>query len=157
MAPMPRLSSVMPRSLALLSFIALVGCSGFESRWRANLDAPASDEVAGCYAGTWESAPSGHTGDLRAVVEPVGEGRYHVWYYAVFSVPYVFFELDYEHDLDLAAEAGEDGLRFVGEADLGWLAGGLYEYRGRIVGDRFVSRYRAQEDHGVFQLDRVRP
>ena len=46
---------------------------------------------------------------------------------------------------------------FRGSAELGcWIAGGLYEYEGRIDGGDFTATYKSEDDRGVFKLKRVK-
>ena len=43
---------------------------------------------------------------------------------------------------------------FTGEADLGKLAGGVYQYGGTGTTNRIDINYRADKDHGTFKLER---
>ena len=52
--------------------------------------------------------------------------------------------------------ADGDVYRFSAEADLGWLAGGRYEYDGSVDGDNFRSTYKSKSDYGTFKMARVK-
>jgi hypothetical protein len=39
--------------------------------------------------------------------------------------------------------------------DLGWLAGGKYQFTGEASQDRFTVRYECSTDHGTFDMKRV--
>jgi hypothetical protein len=54
----------------------------------------------------------------------------------------------------MQAEKSDHVLRFEGEADLGWLAGGVYRYDGQATPASFFSTYKSKYDHGTFQMKR---
>ena len=45
-------------------------------------------------------------------------------------------------------------LTFHGQADLGTLAGGEYQYKGSVSNQVFRATYQARKDHGIFQMER---
>ena len=141
--------------LKLLPVLAVTiwisGCSTFESDWERGLAEPkdAAASLRGAWEGTWRSDANGHHGGLRAIVTEAAEGsiaRYHATYGCCFT---------FEYSVPLRVEVRHGTAIFRGEADLGWLAGGLYRYEGTVEGDRFSSTYRSEADHGVFTMRRV--
>jgi len=44
--------------------------------------------------------------------------------------------------------------QFQGDENLGWLAGGVYHYEGRVSPTNFHSTYRSKYDHGTFEMGR---
>ena len=54
----------------------------------------------------------------------------------------------------LTYEPGDE-IHFRGEADLGWLAGGVYSYEGNSLRDDFYSEYHSEYDHGIFEMQIV--
>ena len=47
-----------------------------------------------------------------------------------------------------------DVIRFNGQENLGWLAGGVYRYDGTTDGQAFDCTYQSKHDHGRFQMTR---
>ena len=142
-----------PAMLWCLLLLATVGCSSFDSTWDEHQGTEVqSDLLVGCWEGTWTSAVNQHTGSLRAVVKPLEENRYDIWYYSTYKLG--FLPLKFEYSMPVDATLDGDGLRFTGEADLGWLAGGVFHYDGECRDGRFTCDYRSESDHGVFEMTR---
>ena len=76
-------------------------------------------------------------------------------YQARFKASYLRF-LSYTTSVQLTATAEQGRVRFHGSENLGWLAGGQYEYRGEATSASFHSTYECPRDHGVFELSRPR-
>jgi hypothetical protein len=141
-----------PVVLVASSLMALSGCatSTFERDWKTAASyANAADDISGCWEGTWESHVNGHHGKLRAIVTRQGADTYYMQFKATFLgvVPFKFA---------LPVYVTENGGVYAlqGEADLGWLAGGVYTYSGEATPCDFVSSYCAKNDHGVFRMTR---
>ena len=133
------------------------GCSTFQHDWDGLVQNPGVETsvktgLAGQWEGTWLSDANGHGGGLRCIIAPDESGtliaRYHATYGGF---------LTFEYDMPMSVQKDGDTYRFAAEADLGWLAGGLYEYEGTVVGDEFNSTYRSKGDHGTFRMQRVGP
>jgi hypothetical protein len=123
----------------------------FERDWHAARRQPIPcDNLAGLWEGTWESQYNGHSGKLRAIITPCGNGQYHARYHATFAVI-----VPYSYDTTHSATHAGDVTYFGGEQDLGCLAGGLYRYNGQANGACFTATYRADKDYGVFRMHRV--
>ena len=48
------------------------------------------------------------------------------------------------------------GVTFNDSHDLGWLAGGKYQFTGEATQELFTVRYKCSTDHGTFEMKRVR-
>ena len=148
--------------LAFSGLALLLGCSGFEKRWKGAAQAPVEvNDITGRWQGHWVSDATGHTGGLRCIItrEGAGDGTGGAngggdAYRADFHATYArFLTFGYEMHLDVTRR-DETNTYFQGEADLGWLAGGVYRYEGRAGGDEFLINYRAKKDYGHFRLHR---
>lgn len=161
-AAMRRICPTRPAAMCILTLLvccAAGGCS-FDRRWR-NLSRDASatpqtssmglaDPLAGRWEGKWVSEQTGHSGQLRAIVDRVDANTYHIDYDAWF-----FGVLRYTHGMNVTAtrETGADAIRFQGEENLGSLAG-VYRYDGTADGRAFKSTYQSKDDHGTFEMKR---
>jgi hypothetical protein len=155
--------------LALCGLALLSGCSGFEKRWQAAAAAQGGaveiNDITGRWQGTWVSDATGHSGGLRCIItrggadgaagaDAAGAGDAGDAYRAEFKASYLKF-LTFGYDMRLAIERRDETYtHFRGEADLGWLAGGRYEYEGRASGEEFHCVYRAEKDYGHFRMHR---
>lgn len=131
-----------------------IGCGmAFERDWRAaKRDGIPEDHLAGLWEGTWRSHHNDHNGRLRAIITHCDQcGRYHAHYHATFAgvIPYAY-------ETTHTAVTHDGHTCFRGDEDLGHLAGGHYYYNGSADGCSFEARFRADKDHGVFQMTRVR-
>jgi len=142
------------RAAAALGFLASIGgcVSTFEDDWKAA--AGFAVGIEGRWEGTWTSDASGHHGGLRCLVtrrpDQGFEARYHATYQGWCGT------VGFEYTVPISTESGAEGWKLHGNADLGWLAGGVYEYDGVATVTRFFCNYQASEDHGVFNLERPR-
>ena len=145
------------RRLAMVAvlFLACAGCSRFEKDWRAAaaLDSTGTNSLAGRWQGTWKSDVNGHTDELRCLITPIDAGRFTARYHARYRRG--LFRFTFQYTVSLAARETPAGWNFSGEADLGWLAGGMYRYAGTASGNRFHSTYDSRYDRGRFELERV--
>ena len=134
----------------LLLGLALTGCSTFNRDWKAaaSTAAPAND-LTGRWEGTWRSEATGHHGKLRSLVTHLEGGDYQARYRAKY-----LRIMSFCYPVRLKVAAVEDGFKFNGEADLGWYAGGRYQYEGRANATNFFSTYKSKDDHGSFQMTR---
>ena len=65
-----------------------------------------------------------------------------------------FLPISFGYGLDMTGTEENGQYQFQGQADLGKLAGGLYHYDGNGTVQRIDINYRADKDHGTFQLER---
>jgi len=132
------------------------GCSSFERDWRAAALTPRlQDDLAGRWEGTWRSEANGHNDQLRAVIAMGSNGVYSTRFHARYKKG--LFRFSFGYSVPLQVRQTNDTYQFHGEADLGWLAGGLYRYEGSAAGTNFFSNYRCKYDHGTFQMTRPAP
>ncbi len=134
----------------LLLGLAATGCSTFNRDWKAaaSTAAPAND-ITGRWEGTWQSEATGHHGELRSLVTHLAGGDYQARYRAKY-----LRILSFSYPVRLKVAAAGDGFKFNGEADLGWYAGGRYQYESRASATNFFSTYKSKDDHGSFQMTR---
>ena len=140
--------------LVLLAFVLLgaSGCCSFNREWKqAVAQPPPPDHLAGPWEGAWSSDANGHTDRLRCLVTKQADGRYEARYYAWYRKGITF---NFSYTVPLEADVVAGRATFSGEADLGWLAGGVYTYRGWADGTNFFSTYYSKYDNGTFSLQR---
>ena len=136
--------------LVVWASLTLSGCSSFNRQWNqaANQPPPKTD-LEGRWEGSWQSEVNGHHGKLRCLIssEPDGlyRARFHAKYARIFSFGYT---------VKLRAESDDGRLSLKGEADLGFLAGGIYRYEGHVDRTNFFAKYACKYDHGTFQMKR---
>jgi hypothetical protein len=123
-------------------------CRDFQDRWRDAGPPAGPDDLTGRWEGEWVSAATGHRGPLRAVVVATGSDRLVASFRASYRS---IFRACYSTELH-AARNPSGGFTLSGQSDLGWAAGGLYEYDGEADGAEFVCRYRSRVDRGEFRL-----
>jgi hypothetical protein len=137
---------------AFFAFALLLagGCSTFNHDWNqaARQPAPAND-IQGRWQGVWVSEVTHHTDSLRCVITKSGDSAYRARFKAKYH-----HVLTFGYTVPLKVEPGTNGLSFSGEADLGWLAGGVYHYEGHAGATNYFSTYSCKYDHGTFQMTR---
>lgn len=146
----------MPRPLAALSALtllaSLVGCSDFNKDWKqgASLASP-DDRLAGRWKGSWKSDKSGHSGGLSCIARRSGDDAYRLRFEATYLAV-----LHFGYTLNTSSDVQPDVTYVTGEADLGSMAGGHYEYEGHTDGRIFYLNYKTSGgDFGHFKLSRV--
>ncbi len=128
----------------------LTGCSTFNRDWNeepARVIIPT--DISGHWQGSWRSEVNGHHGALRCIVRQEDEHHYQARYRAIYGKIFSF-----EYTVPITVERSRDLFTFKGEANLGKLAGGIYDYEGTASPTNFYSTYRSKYDHGVFQMTR---
>lgn len=129
------------------------GCSTFNRDWDALTAEPVpTDDMTGRWQGTWTSDANGHTGTLRCIMTKLADAQYRARFFATYADV-----LTFGYTVDLAASDEGGKKHFEGEADLGWLAGGMYKYQGTADATTFNFAYESKDDHGVFQMKRPPP
>lgn len=136
--------------MALGAVMALAGCSGFDRAWEEAAESPPPrDAITGRWSGTWQSEANDHAGDLRAIITRKDDGNYLARYHAT----YAGF-LTFETEANLTGRRTGDRVELEGEEDLGWLAGGVYQYQGHATPTEFFSTYESKHDHGTYRMTR---
>jgi hypothetical protein len=126
------------------------GCCSFDRAWRKAAEVPSNaNELTGRWEGVWLSDVNAHTGKLRCILTKADDGRYRARFHAKYQKI-----LSFGYTVMLNAERDAQGFKFHGDADLGWLAGGVYTYEGRAGATNFFSTYNCKYDHGTFQMSR---
>jgi hypothetical protein len=134
----------------ILATLLLCGCCGFNRAWDKAGQTPASaDSIEGRWEGRWLSDINGHTGRLRCLLTRSGDTNYTARFRATY---WKIFRYSYQVDLQFEQRDGLWHLR--GDENLGWLAGGVYQYSGSVSPTNFQSTYRSKYDHGVFEMTR---
>ena len=133
-------------------FVIVSGCSGFNRAWKAELAKSPTygpDDLSGAWQGTWLSDVNGHNGRLRALITANPDGSYRAWYHAKYKRI-----LSYAYSVDVETQDIPGGHSFLGEADLGKLAGGVYSYEGTATNGIYYATYKAKYDRGIFKMKR---
>jgi hypothetical protein len=166
-------------AVCLLAGVSLVcGCASpttrFESKWKAasadyerhevdrqqqqGREPQASDEprrelvIEGPWEGKWRSSKESHSGALRCVLTRTGPDTYNAEYHATY-----FLIFRYSYSMPLRVQRRDEAynvVSFDGETNLGWLAGGKYQYSGHASADEFMCTYRSSRDYGYFEMTR---
>jgi len=136
--------------LALLLFASMLGagCTTFNHDWKVAQSVPAT-ELQGRWQGFWLSDANGHTGKLRCVISKREDGDYRARFHANYGKV-----LNFGYTVTLKVEPLDGSYKFHGQANLGWLAGGVYSYDGHADQTNFFSTYSSKYDHGTFQMTR---
>jgi hypothetical protein len=138
----------------LFSVLLLCGGCSFSRAWnQAGRTPPPADSIEGRWEGRWLSEHNGHTGRLRCVLTRSGDRTSTNTYTAHFRATYwkIFW---YSYKAEFPFEPREGVWHFQGDENLGWLAGGIYHYEGRVSPTNFHSTYRSKYDHGTFEMCR---
>ncbi|QOV91539.1 hypothetical protein [Humisphaera borealis] len=144
-----------PHFIALLLLPLIVGC--YECRWSAaGKEAIPAGSIAGRWEGTWKSDANGHNGGLRCIISDVTPDSFKADFRATYGW---FFSFGYAATMTITAgestpASGPAYIYFKGEQDIGWLAGGVYQYDGKVGPTAFFCNYTSKDDKGVFQLSR---
>ena len=138
--------------LALIGVLPMVtgGCTSFDHDWQnAARQFPSPEDIQGRWQGVWLSDVNHHTDSLRCVITKKSDGvykaRFLARYHRVLSFGYTTL---------LKTEPDGAEWKFTGEANLGWLKGGVYHYEGRASVTNYFSTYRCKYDNGTFQMGR---
>ena len=140
--------------VTLVLLASSCGAIGFQRAWSSFTPVGELGGMAGRWAGTWRSEWNGHSGGLRCLMTPVDEDRFRADFFSTYAALLYF-----RYQTVFRVVDRRDGAqRFEGEQDLGQAIGGVYRYEGAVEGDVFRATYRAENgDHGVFEMQRVRP
>ena len=122
----------------------------FEDDWKAALATPApTNDMAGPWQGAWASKKNKGHDQLRCLITKVSErdyqARFRAHYWKVFRFGYTVV---------LRGQRQGNEAAFQGDANLGWYAGGKYQYAGRASATNFFSTYQSKADHGEFRMQR---
>ncbi len=149
--------------IGIAALVLTAGGCAFDRQYNvAKAQSQPEHDITGVWQGRWVSEATGHSGKLRCIVTPLpdedgsltpeGKRRYKAWFHATWAAV-----LSGTYHIELIAEPKADTVHFAGSADLGWLAGGVYETEGQATGERWESTYRSKHDHGRFEMTRPEP
>ena len=124
------------------------GCA-FNRAWNAATTPVPANDIQGRWQGTWASEANGHIGKLRCLITKQDDGKYQARYHAKYRKI-----LSFGYSVTLDAQQTDSSFKFIGHADLGWYAGGVYHYEGQANSTNFFSTYQSKHDHGTFQMRR---
>jgi hypothetical protein len=140
-------------SLITTSLIAASGCTTFNRDWqKAVKQSIATNDLTGPWQGIWKSETSGHQSELRCLVTKQNDTHYQARFHAKYREGILTVTFGYTIPLSVVNSNGI--FQFSGNADLGWLAGGLYHYAGHVDATDYFSTYSCKYDHGTFQMNR---
>ena len=124
--------------------------SEFKREWKHCGNQSHNGSFEGCWNGKWISEENGHSGNLKCVLHDLDSRRVSALFHATYSK---ILKVSYKVTLD--REVSGETLKLHGRANLGTLAGGWYEYDGRISGGHFECSYSCKYDHGRFEMKKV--
>jgi len=140
--------SWMPLCTVAIALLFSAGCKSYNRQWKeAAAWAAPKDTFEGRWEGSWISDHNGHSGRLRCIVSRKGDGNYEANFQAKYRKV-----LTFHYPVTLRTTRDGTNVVFVGEADLGWWAGGVYHYAGRADTTSFFSTYSNRFDYGIFSL-----
>jgi len=141
-----------PRVWILSIGLALMGlgCSTFDRDWDAT---NTNTGIEGRWAGRWHSDHNQHNDVLRCLITRKEGNIYSTRFHAKYKL-LGFLPISFGYGLDMTVIKGNGQYQFQGQADLGKLAGGLYQYAGSGTKDQLQFNYRSPKDHGTFNLQR---
>jgi hypothetical protein len=137
--------------LSCFTLLLLGGCSTFNRDWKEAAQVSAQG-VEGRWIGDWHSDFNQHEGPLRCLITKKDGNIYYTRFHAKYSSG--FLTIGYSYDMDMTISKHGESYTFKGEADLGWMAGGVYWYDGNGTTARIDMNYRATKDFGTFKLQR---
>lgn len=138
--------------LCLLSLTLILigaGCSTFNRDWAA---ATSGNGIEGQWVGRWHSDHNQHNDVLRCLITRKEREVFTTRFHAKYKLG--ILPINFEYALEMAVSESNGQYQFQGEADLGKLAGGIYQYTGTGTTNQLQFDYRSPKDHGTFQLQR---
>ena len=142
-----------PRVYLLGFFAALiaVGCSSFNRDWKKAAGQPIQG-IEGRWIGRWHSDHNQHNGVLRCLISKKEVDLYETRFHAKYKLS--ILTISYPYNMVMTINSNGDTYNFKGEANLGRLAGGVYQYDGTGTTNNLAINYRSPKDHGTFRLQR---
>jgi hypothetical protein len=144
-----------PRNLipALLIASLGLGCSAFDRDWKKAAGQPQTG-IEGRWIGQWKSKQNQHQGVLRCLIDKTEDNLYETRFHAKYKWGILTVGFPYTMEMNIKQDGAE--YQFTGEADLGKLAGGVYQYKGSGSTNQLIINFRSPKDHGTFHLQRPR-
>src|ERR1700678_2554465 len=124
----------MARTISHFLAALVNNASDFKRRWNEDTPSPsAANGLQGRWQGEWISEANGHRGALRCVLTRGEAGNYKAAFHAVYAKC-----LRVCYTVPLHGQWIDGKLKLEGDADLGPLAGGIYNYKGEADEMEFV-------------------
>ena len=127
-----------------------LGCSTFDRDWNSNIN---TGGIEGRWVGRWHSDHNQHNDVLRCLITREEGSIYSTRFHAKYKL-LGFLPISFGYGLNMTVTEDNGQYQFQGQADLGKLAGGLYQYAGSGTNDQLQFDYRSPKDHGTFNLPR---
>ncbi len=134
----------------LIAFLGL-GCSAFDRDWKKAAHQPQAG-IEGRWIGQWKSRQNQHHGVLRCLIDKKDGNLYETRFHAKYKLGILTIGYPYTMEMTITENGAE--YKFIGEADLGKLAGGIYQYNGTGTTNQLNINFRSPKDHGTFRLKR---
>lgn len=97
------------------------------------------------WEGTWEGS-NGHAGELSCLVTAKADGQWEGKFTGT-------CDRQFAYEVKMDGRRDGETILFTGKADLGEKDGGLYEWTGRIAGDKFMGEYKSDAGKtGKFEM-----
>lgn len=139
--------------LLFASFLIFAtGCSSFNRDWEKADTLSYPTDIPGRWKGTWSSDETGHSGELRCLIDRINDQSYRARFDSTYKQV-----LHFKSTVVLNGGMTNGVFGFEGEAKLPWWAGGVYHYKGGVTKNNFFSTYKNKYDHGTFQMTRPLP
>ena len=129
---------------------ALTGCLSFEQRWKeAAVQHVPKGSIAGRWTGHWTRDESDQRGRIRCILTLLKRGTYE----ARFQTK-TLAVIPFERTVRFAPKLSGGLHHFEGEANLGWLTGGVYRFKGKIDATQCFATYASGRGSGAVELSR---
>lgn len=137
--------------IPLLIICGFSNCARYQKQWDEavlNADIPHSN-ITGAWTGSWKSAPTGHTGKLKCIIQEKKDGQYEFYYWATWARV-----ISGGFRITCSVNKKNENWTFNGEKDLGSL-GGNFNHQGKGNINKIEASYQSDRgDHGTFTLTR---
>ena len=131
-------------TMVLIAPILSGGCSHLR-------EGGSTDNVSGSYDGDWYGPNKDRPlGELTCVIVRRDSATWD----ATFSATFGGFG---EYDVPLEGRREGEKVVFGGSMDLGETSGGVFEWKGEIVGENFTGLYTSRFINGTFRMVKISP
>ena len=89
---------------------------------------------------------------LRCLIEKKEGNLHETRFHAKYKLG--ILTIGYSYNMEMIITQTDTEYQFTGQADLGKLAGGVYQYNGTGTTNQITINFRCPKDHGTFRLQR---